>query len=128
MSIASTTGRMLPERTTAGVKKFFNITGPSSPTALYWQLVVVALLADISLTIYGRRLGLIELNPLARTAIETYGNGAMVPMKAIVVMIALAAWSSLPKSQRWLVPLSVAIPWTAASLINLGLIVSILLY
>lgn len=128
MSIVSTPGRILPARTTAAVRKFLESGDPSNwPGSLYWHLVVVALIADISLTMYGRQLGLIELNPLARTVIETYGYGAMVPMKTIVVMIAVAAWTVLPKNQRWLAPLSVAIPWTAASLINLGLIVSILI-
>jgi hypothetical protein len=91
-----------------------------------WTLVAVGLVADLLTTYYGLQLGLSESNPVARAAIEQFGFSAMVGLKLFAVGVGLACRQLLPDRHVLLVPLGLAIPWLAASLVNLSLYVMML--
>lgn len=113
-------------RATAGAerrRRYLGSLGRSE--SCYWLLVFLASVADVGLTVHGRQSGLVELNPLARTMIETHGYAVMIPMKAAAVSVALAGWAVLSERQRWIVPASLALPWTAGAIVNLGLIATV---
>ncbi len=83
-----------------------------------WFVVLFALAADIVLTYFGLQQGLTELNPVARTAIESIGAWTMVPLKAAAVGVALSCRPLLPDEYTGLVPVGLAVPWLVASGIN----------
>ena len=83
-----------------------------------WFVVLFALTADVVLTYYGLQQGLTELNPLARTAIESIGAWTMVPLKAAAVGVGLACRPLLPDEYTGLIPVGLAVPWLVASGIN----------
>ena len=87
-----------------------------------WFVVLFALTADVVLTYYGLQQGLTELNPVARTAIDSIGAWTMVPIKAAAVGVALACRPLLPNEYTGLIPVGLAVPWLVASGINATLI------
>jgi hypothetical protein len=99
------------------------LTGFEGWERVLWTLVAVGLVADLLTTYYGLQLGLSESNPVARTAIEQFGFGAMVGLKVFAVAVGLACRQLLPERHVLLVPLGLAVPWLAASLVNLSLYV-----
>ncbi|NEU59056.1 hypothetical protein FXF75_20695 [Halorussus sp. MSC15.2] len=88
---------------------------------LLWLLVAVALVGDLLTTYYGLQMGLSESNPVARTAIETFGFSAMVGLKLFAVGVGLGCRRLLPDRHGLLVPAGLAVPWTGAVLVNLAL-------
>ncbi|WP_321113035.1 DUF5658 family protein [Halorussus salinisoli] len=86
-----------------------------------WILVGVALVGDLLTTYYGLRIGLSESNPVARTAIDQFGFSAMVGMKLFAVGVGVVCRQLLPDRHGLLVPAGLAVPWTAAVVINLSL-------
>jgi len=86
-----------------------------------WALVGVALLADLLTTYYGLQLGLRESNPVARTAMERFGFGAMVGLKLLAVGVGVGCRRLLSGRPALLVPAGLAVPWLVAALINLSL-------
>jgi hypothetical protein len=88
-----------------------------------WLLVVVGLVADLLTTFYGLQMGLSESNPVARAAIEQFGFSALVGLKLFAVGVGVACRQLLSGRHVLLVPLGLAIPWLAASFVNLSLYV-----
>jgi len=84
-----------------------------------WVVAMVTLVADGALTVYGIRLGLTEINPVAADLIARIG---IVPTLALLksgaVAVAVVGWVVMPADYRGLVPASLALPWAAASLVN----------
>jgi hypothetical protein len=94
-----------------------------------WLLVAASLVADTSLTVYGLELGLTERNPVAVDLIETVGVvPALLSLKAVAVGVGVAGWAVLPPDYRGLVPASLAVPWTLASVLNVVAVGSALLF
>lgn len=92
-----------------------------SPVALeyaLWVLVAFSLLGDVVTTFVGLHFGLAESNPIARTAIDGYGLLGMLGLKAFAVGVGLACRPLLPVAYRPIVPAGLAAPWTAAVVLN----------
>ena len=92
---------------------------------LLWGLVVLSLLGDVVTTFVGLHLGLSESNPIARSAIHSYGLVGMLALKGIAIGIGLVCRPMLPRAYRAIVPAGLAIPWTAAVFINLYMIATV---
>ena len=89
-----------------------------------WILVAIGLVGDLLTTYYGLRLGLAESNPVARAALNQFGMSAMVALKLFAVCVGVACRQLLPDRHGLLVPAGLAVPWLAASLVNLSLYVT----
>ena len=85
---------------------------------LLWVVVLMALVADAALTLYGLSIGLQELNPVARFAIDTMGVFGIVSLKGGAVGLALMGRWVTPDSHAVLVPATLAVPWVVASMVN----------
>lgn len=88
---------------------------------ILWSVVVFLALADFVLTLYGLELGFVELNPLARVAIENLGIWAMLAAKAGGIVVGYLGFRALDDG-AFLVPTVLAAIWGVAVLINLGLL------
>lgn len=95
--------------------------GRSLESAL-WALVVVAMLLDVGLTDYGLAMGLSEVNPIGRLALAALGPVGLLLAKLPVLALALVGWRLLPESERWAVPLGLALPWGAAVVLNVSVL------
>jgi len=84
-----------------------------------WVVAVATLLLDGTLTVYGLRLGLTEVNPVAASLIADVG---IVPtlalLKGMALGVAVAGWVVMPEDYRGLVPAGLALPWACASVVN----------
>ncbi|APW99779.1 hypothetical protein CHINAEXTREME_19275 [Halobiforma lacisalsi AJ5] len=90
-----------------------------------WVLVALSLVGDIATTFVGLHLGLTESNPVANSAIDGYGLGGMLALKAAAVGVGLACRPLLPRPYRSIVPAGLALPWTVATMLNLALIATV---
>ncbi|ADB60053.1 hypothetical protein Htur_1161 [Haloterrigena turkmenica DSM 5511] len=100
----------------------FDLPLAVSPTALeraLWVLVALSLLGDVLTTFAGLRLGLVESNPVARSAIDGHGFVGMFALKGLAIAIGLVCRPLLPAAYRAIVPAGLAVPWTIAVCINL---------
>lgn len=77
---------------------------------LAWALLVGLSWTDILLTVLGIQQGLVELNPIARIAIDAGGVGALIPLKMLALGIAGLGWSCLPTRQRRVVLVALLVP------------------
>jgi hypothetical protein len=75
-----------------------------------WILVAAAMLIDVTLTVHGRQLGLVEVNPIARHALGGFGVLGLYGLK--VVALGLGGCCRLTVDDRYgaLVPLGLAVP------------------
>jgi hypothetical protein len=89
-----------------------------------WLLVVVTMLADVPLTMYGLQLGLTEMNPVARTAIEVAGALGLYMLELVALSIGLGCTLLVPQRYTALVPLGLALPSVFAVVVNSLLIFS----
>lgn len=94
-------------------------------TAL-WVLAVAAMLLDVALTDYGLAMGLSEVNPIGRMALSALGPPGLLLAKLPVLALALAGRRLLPATERWAVPLGLVVPWGAAVVLNLSLLLPVL--
>ena len=83
-----------------------------------WLVVAVTLVADVWLTHLGLQYGLREANPVMRWLIETFGIAALAATKLGILAVSGAVRETLPRRQAPFVPLGLALPWTAAVLVN----------
>jgi hypothetical protein len=84
-----------------------------------WVAAVTTLVADGALTVYGLRLGLTEVNPVAAGLIADVGVvPALALLKGAAVAIAVVGWIVIPSDYRGLVPAGLALPWAFASVVN----------
>ncbi|WP_049936195.1 DUF5658 family protein [Haloplanus natans] len=84
-----------------------------------WVAALASLVADSALTVYGLRLGLTEVNPVAAGLIADVGVvGALALLKVGAVAVAVVGWTVMPADYRGLVPAGLALPWTFASVVN----------
>ncbi|WP_254862053.1 DUF5658 family protein [Halovivax gelatinilyticus] len=87
-----------------------------------WGLVGLSLVGDIVTTFVGLQMGLAESNPIARSAIDGWGVIGMIALKAGAVAVALFCRRFVEEPYQPIVPAALAIPWTAAVLVNLYMI------
>lgn len=89
-------------------------------SATLWRVAAVALLADVLLTAYGLRNGYVEANPIAAAMFRQVGVPAtFVGLKGFPLAVAAVGRAALPRAYRGVAPLCLALPWTAATVINL---------
>ncbi|KTG10264.1 hypothetical protein AUR64_11830 [Haloprofundus marisrubri] len=92
-----------------------------------WAFALLGFALDVGLTAYGLSLGLAEMNPLARTLMETVGVvEAMLLLKSFSLGVALVGWKILPALYRFVVPAGLSLPTWVAVGINSSLIISLL--
>ncbi|MDQ2051443.1 DUF5658 family protein [Natronolimnohabitans sp. A-GB9] len=95
---------------------------PATLERALWVLVGLSLVGDVVTTFVGLHLGLAESNPVARSAIDGYGLAGMLVLKGLAIGVGLLCRPLLPAAYRPIVPAGLALPWTAAVLINLYMI------
>lgn len=83
-----------------------------------WFLTLGAMLMDVTLTVHGLQLGLRELNPVARVALDSVGVLGLYGLKGTALLLGIICVSVIPGKYTPLVPLGLAIPSVAAVLIN----------
>jgi hypothetical protein len=91
-----------------------------------WVLTAAAMAVDVLLTLYGLRLGLTELNPVARSAVNTAGAAGLTGLKLAAVAVGSGCLPLLPAQFRAVVPLALALPSLCAVVINALVIGSLL--
>lgn len=92
-----------------------------------WVTAVTAMVVDLVLTGYGLRLGLRELNPVARGAIDIAGIAGLAILSALAVAMAYYCTLAVPERYTPLVPLGLALPSLFAVCMNTVAITIILL-
>jgi len=92
-----------------------------------WILVAAAMLVDVTLTVHGRQLGLIEVNPIARHALAGFGVLGLYGLK--LVALGLGGCCRLGVGDRYgpVVPLGLAVPSLIAVCVNSAVITYVLL-
>ena len=98
------------------------LTRGRSVESVLWTVAIAAMLLDVGLTDYGLAMGLSEVNPLGRAALTAFGSAGLLLAKLPVLALALVSWRVLPDAERWAVPLGLAVPWGAATLLNLSVL------
>jgi len=94
-------------------------TRTTAHAPLLWAVAIASLVADGVLTVYGIRLGLTEVNPVAADLIAHVGAlPALALLKGVALTVAVAGWVVMPENYRGLVPAGLALPWAVASLLN----------
>ncbi|MFB6102888.1 MAG: hypothetical protein ABEJ73_10010 [Haloplanus sp.] len=92
-----------------------------------WVAALATLVLDGALTVYGVRLGLTEVNPVAAGLIADVGLvPALALLKGGAVGVAVGGWVVMPTDYRGLVPAGLALPWATATVLNcvaVGLVV-----
>lgn len=83
-----------------------------------WFLAIAAMLVDVTLTTHGLQLGLRELNPIARAAIDWIGILGLYGLKGVAILLGILCVSAIPERYTPLVPLGLAVPSMIAVLIN----------
>jgi hypothetical protein len=91
-----------------------------------WVLTLVAMILDVTLTVQGLRLGLQELNPVARTALDQAGAFGLYGLKSVAVLLGICCVLMIPDRYSPFVPLGLALPSVVAVLINSIVIISVL--
>jgi hypothetical protein len=94
-------------------------TATTTHASWLWVAAMTTLIADGALTVYGIRLGLTEVNPVAAGLIADVGIvPALVFLKSGAVAVAVVGWVVMPADYRGLVPAGLALPWACASVVN----------
>lgn len=87
-----------------------------------WFAAVAAMLVDVTLTVHGLTLGLAEVNPVARVAIDTAGVLGLYALKAAA--LAVGGCCRLVVRDRYgaVVPVGLGLPSLAAVVVNAAVI------
>lgn len=104
-----------------------NARGPWAIAAVereLWLVAIGAMVADVVLTLYGLHVGLVENNPIARTAIHVQGATGLVVLKLVALCLAAGCWAVLPDRYGPVIPLGLAIP-TLVAVVSNALLVTI---
>lgn len=91
---------------------------------LVWAGVVVALAGDLSSTAIGLATGFAELNPVAAAAFGAAGVVGLGLLKLPALALGALGWRLLPDPYALVAPGSLLVPWTAATLWNLLVLVA----
>ena len=91
-----------------------------------WLLTLGAMLVDVTLTVHGLQLGLRELNPLARAALDIAGVLGLYAMKGVALAIGVCCIRLIPSKYTPLVPFGLAIP-SVFAVVNNTVVITITL-
>ncbi len=83
-----------------------------------WFVVFAAMLVDVTLTVHGLTLGLTELNPIARAAIDAAGVLGLYAIKVGALFVGGCCRLVVDDRYGVVVPVGLAVPSLAAVLIN----------
>lgn len=83
------------------------------------------MLVDVLLTLHGVQLGLTEMNPIGRYALETAGAAGLYGMKMGALGVGICGRQLIFEHLRSIVPLALVIPTLVAITINSILILTI---
>lgn len=92
-----------------------------------WLVAIGLMLVDVTLTVHGLHIGLQELNPAARAAIDATGVLGLYALKAGAVAVGAICWTLLPKDLGFLAPVGLAIPNAIAVSVNCVVIATVVL-
>jgi len=106
------------------------LTRPRYPSVsriegVLWGFAVVAMVADLAATVHGLGLGLRELNPVARSLLDSAGLMGFVWLKAGAFGVAVACRSIVPDWLGAIVPAALGIPWMVAAVLNAATILTV---
>lgn len=90
--------------------------------SVLWSLAVAAMLVDVTLTVHGLQLGLAEMNPIARRAIESASVLGLYALKLLTLGVSVCCRPLLPDRHTALIPFALLLPSFSAVLINTTLI------
>lgn len=106
-----------------GIGRRFRLSRPVERRDLHlWTLVIVAMVADIGLTLYGLERGLLERNPIVLFGLNTVGYAALAFLKVPALLLGFVGWVSLPRTFGRLNLIGLALPWFIAVGINVWVI------
>lgn len=83
-----------------------------------WFVVFAAMLVDVTLTVHGLTLGLTEVNPIARGAIDAAGVLGLYALKAGALFVGGCCRLVVDDRYGVVVPVGLAVPSLVAVLIN----------
>jgi hypothetical protein len=89
-----------------------------------WLLALAALAADLLTTYDGLRRGFVEGNPVVRSALADGGFAAFGALKLAAVGMAASVWAVVPRPNRVVVPVGLALPWGVTAAVNAVAIVT----
>jgi hypothetical protein len=92
-----------------------------------WVVVVAAMSLDVMLTVYGLSVGLQEMNPIARHALDTTGVAGLAGLKLGALSLGVCCLWLVPDRYRPVIPLGLALPSVVAVGVNATLIAWVLL-
>lgn len=92
-----------------------------------WFTVVAAMLLDVTLTMHGLTIGLVEANPVARYALDTAGILGLYALKIAALAIGVSCRLGLDDRYGPIVPLGLAIPSMVAVIVNTTVIAAVTL-
>lgn len=92
-----------------------------------WALAVAAMFADVTLTLLGLQLGLVEMNPLARSTLDAVGAPGLYGIKMGALGVGVCGRQLLLDRLTAIAPLALVIPTLIAVVINVVMIATILL-
>ena len=90
-----------------------------------WMVVVCAMLVDVTLTVHGLHVGLVERNPVARSALESFGVFGLYGLKSVALGLGFCCRRAVHDRYGPVVAVGLAIPSGLAVCINTVLIVAV---
>lgn len=96
-----------------------------APERELWVVAIVAMFGDVILTTYGLEIGLQEMNPAARGALDASGVFGLFGLKLWALTVGACCRPLLDNQYGGIVPLALAIPSVFAVCFNAALIVLI---
>jgi hypothetical protein len=80
-----------------------------------WVVALAMLVLDCLLTAYGLSIGFEEANPVAAALVARVGPAlSFAALKGVALAVALAGRRAVPGRYAAVVPLALALPWSAA--------------
>lgn len=109
---------------TTGLLRSVGVLDSAQHRQLLWGLVIGFALSDTVLTVVGLNIGLTESNPVARSALSTYGTLGLVMLKTASILLLVVIVRVLPGRFTSIALLGFCLPQAAATGINTVLILS----
>jgi hypothetical protein len=111
-----------PKRDTPDTRLQRLLDAARSRERALWFAVVAAMLVDVTLTVHGLTLGLIEANPIARAAIDSAGVLGLYGLKTLALAVGGCCRLAIQDRYGPIVPVGLGVPSLAAVLFNAALI------
>jgi hypothetical protein len=83
-----------------------------------WFVAVALMLVDVTLTVHGLQLGLREMNPVAKQALDAVGVLGLYGLKGTALAVGLCCRPLLPIRLYAIIPLALLLPSLLAVILN----------